>query len=547
MRASWVEGTGKHTGRPMVMGTRGMVSSGHPLASQAALRVLMEGGNVVDAAVAASATLAVVRPHMTGIGGDLFCLIYLARDGRVVAINSSGAAPAAATLDFFHSRGLQQIPMKGPLAVETPGCVAGWDLALRQFGTMPLARLLQPAVDYAEGGLPVSPHLAQAIAEGAQQFAPFSHWMEAFLSEGRPPRRGELLKLPKLARTLRTLQEGGAEAFYRGEIGDALAAFMQQEGGLLSREDLARCEAELLDPIQTDYRGYTVYEQPPVSQGHLLLQELNIAEGFDLAALGHESAEAVHLMVEAKKLAFADRLRYLGDPSFLKIPMHQLLSREYASQRRKKVDPKRAIVAAAPGILAAAGTDTTYHCVIDSEGNAVSMIQSLFKSFGSGVVAGDTGITLNNRLAAFFLDPTHPNALAPGKRTAHTLNSYMLFREGRPFLVGGTPGADDQVQVNFQVICNLIDHGMSLQEAIEAPRWSSTPGTLPGERADPYELRVENRFPSAVVEGLKQRGHNVNQAPPWSFGSVKAVLMDPESGVLYGGSDPRRDGYAVGW
>ncbi len=547
MRVSWVQGTGKHTGRPMVMGMRGMVSSGHPLASQVALRTLAEGGNVVDAAIAASATLAVVRPHMTGIGGDLFCLIYLAREGRVVAINSSGPAPAAATIDFFRSRGIQQIPMNGPLAVETPGCVAGWEMALDRFGTMPLARLLQPAIDYAEGGFPVSPHLAQAIAEGAQQFAKSPHWMAAFLPEGRAPRPGEVLRLPNLARTLRVLQRGGAEAFYRGEIAEALSSFMREQGGLLGMEDLAGCRAEMLEPLQINYRGYTVYEQPPVSQGHLLLQELAIAEGFDLATLGPQSIEAVHLMVEAKKLAFADRLRYLGDPDFMKVPMSQLLSREYASQRRKEIDLNRAIVAAAPGIVAATGSDTTHHCLIDAEGNAVTMIQSLFKSFGSGVVAGDTGITLNNRLAAFFLDPSHPNALAPGKRTAHTLNTYMVFRDERPFLVGGTPGADDQVQVNFQVICNLIDHGMSLQEAIEAPRWSSVPGTLPGEMTDPYELRLENRFPDSVVEGLRQRGHSVKLASAWGFGSESAVMLDPETGVLYGGSDPRRDGYAAGW
>ncbi len=531
----------------MVMGMKGMVSSGHPLASQAALRTLMEGGNVVDAAIAASATLAVVRPHMTGVGGDLFCLIYLAREGRVVAINSSGSAPAAATIDFFRSRGMQQIPMMGPLAVETPGCVAGWELALGRFGTMPLSRLLQPAIDYAEGGFPISPNLAQAIAEGSQQFARSPQWMAAFLPEGRHPRPGEVLRLPNLARTLRILQEGGADAFYRGEIAEAIVEFLQQQGGLLAREDLAACRTDLLEPLQIDYRGYTVYEQPPVSQGHLLLQELGIIEGFDLAALGPQSIEAVHLMVEAKKLAFADRLRYLGDPGSLQLPMSRLLSKEYASQRRKKIDLNRAIVAAAPGVVAATGSDTTYLCVIDAEGNAVSMIQSLFKSFGSGVVAGDTGITLNNRLAAFFLDPAHPNALAPGKRTAHTLNTYMLFRDGRPFLVGGTPGADDQVQVNFQLICNLIDHGMGLQEAIEAPRWSSFPGTIPGETTDPYELRLEHGFPESVVEGLRQRGHTVKLVPPWSFGSESAVLLDPESGVLYGGSDPRRDGYAVGW
>ena len=531
----------------MVMGSKGMVSAGHPLAAQVGLRVLMEGGNVVDAAVAASATLGVVRPHMTGVGGDLFCLIYLAREGRVVAINSSGPAPKAATIDFFRGQGLQQIPVKGPLAVETPGCVAGWEMALQRFGTMPLSHLLRYAVDYAENGVPVSPHLARSLAEGAEQYANFPIWVSTYLPEGRPYRPGELLKQPNLARTLRAIQEGGAEAFYRGPIADAIASFMEREGGLLAREDLAACEAELLEPLQIDYRGYTVYEQPPVSQGHLLLQELAIAEGFDLASLGPESAEAIHLMVESKKLAFADRLRYLGDPAFVDVPLEHLLCKEYASKRRKSVDPRRAILAAAPGVLAVPGNDTTYHCVVDSEGNAVSMIQSLFRSFGSGVVAGDTGIVLNNRLSAFFLDAAHPNALAPGKRTIHTLNTYMVFRQDRPYLVGGTPGADDQVQVSFQVICNLIDHGMSLQEAIEAPRWSSTPGTLPGEITAPYELRLESRFPSPVAGVLRQKGHVVKMVDPWSFGSVKAVLIDPESGVLYGGSDPRRDGYAIGW
>ena len=547
MRAWWVEGAGKHTGRPMIMGARGAVSSGNPLASQVGLRVLMKGGNVVDAAVAASATLAVVRPHMTGLGGDLFCLIYLAREGRVVAINASGAAPAAATLDLFQKRGLHQIPLYGPLAVETPGCVAGWQLALERFGTMPLSRLLDSAISYAEGGFPVSPNLSQSIAECMSQFAGLEPWRTSFVPEGRAPRPGEMLRLPRLARTLRKLQDGGAEAFYRGQIAEEIAAAVEQVGGLLGRGDLAGCRAELKEPIQLDYRGYTVYEQPPVSQGHLLLQELALAEGFDLAKPGQGSAEAIHLMVECKKLAFADRMRYLGDPSVVHFPMRQLLSKEYASNRRKGIDPNRAIAAAAPGILAATGGDTTYHCVMDSEGNSVSMIQSLFKPFGSGFVAGETGITLNNRLAAFFLDPAHPNALAPGKRTAHTLNSYMVFHDGRPLMAGGTPGADDQVQVNFQIISNLVDHHMNLQEAIEAPRWSSTPGTMPDELSTPYELRVESRFPAGMVDELHAKGHVVRVAPPWSFGSQKCVLLDPESGAVYAGADPRRDAYAVSW
>ncbi|HEX9014486.1 MAG TPA: gamma-glutamyltransferase [Chloroflexota bacterium] len=547
MTASWILGKGRPTARPAIMGTGGMASAGHPLAAQSAIRVLMKGGNVVDAAVAASAVLAVARPHMTGIGGDLFCLVYLAREGKVVAVNASGAAPQTATIDLFRQRGAHHVPMRGPLSVATPGCVAGWDLVLRRFGTMALGDLLEDAIAYAENGVPVSPHLAQAILEGSREPNVFPAWASAFTPGGKPPRVGERLKLPALARTLRSIQEGGADAFYRGPIAEEIDAFMQKEGGLLAKEDLAACEAEELAPVQVDYRGYTVYEQPPVSQGHLLLQELAIAEGFDLAALGPDSPEAIHLMVECKKLAFADRLRYMGDPAKVKVPLDELISKEYSSQRRKSIDPERAIIAAAPGAVAAQGRDTTHHCLMDAEGNCVTMIQSLFKSFGSGVVVGDTGITLNNRLANFFLDPAHPNSLAPGKRTIHTLNTFMMFREGRPFLVGGTPGADDQVQVNFQIVSDLVDHGMSLQEAIEAPRWSSTPGTLPSEIADPYELRMEQGFSEKVLEGLRQRGHNVKMVGARAFGSVSAVMMDPESGVLYGGSDPRRDGYAAGW
>lgn len=547
MTASWIEGLGRHTGRPMLMGTRGMVSAGNPLAAQTATRVMMDGGNVVDAAVAASAVLAVTRPHMTGIGGDLFCLIHIAKEGRVVAINASGPAPRAATTEFYRGKGIQQIPANGPLSIETPGCVAGWDLALKTYGTMTLSDLLKYAMDYAEHGVPVTRNLAGAIAEGQREFAKHQSWLSTFLPSGRPPRPGEYLKLPNLAASLRMIQEGGAEAFYRGPLAEALIAALEKEGAILAMEDLAACKAEVLDPVQVDYRGYTVFEQPPVSQGHLLLQELAIAEGYDLASTGPESAEAIHTMVECKKLAFADRLRYMGDPAWVRVPIKRLLSKEYASIRRKSIDPQHAIVTAAPGVMASAGADTTHHALIDAEGNAVTMIQSLFKSFGSGVVAGETGITMNNRLANFFLDPAHPNALAPGKRTVHTLNTYMVFKDGRPFLVAGTPGADDQVQTNFQVICNMVDFGMNLQEAIEAPRWSSTPGTLPGEITHTYELRLENRFPDQVVEGLRKKGHLVKLSDGWSFASVSAVLMDPETGVLYGGSDPRRDGYAAGW
>ena len=535
--------------RPIIVAHNGLVASGHPLASQAGLRVLRDGGNAVDAAVVASAVSAVVKPFATGIGGDLFALVYVAREGRVHAVNASGPAPRSATRDLFRGRGLAAVPRLGPMSIETPGCVAGWALAADRFGTLPLGRLLGPAIEYAEQGHGASAKLVDAIAAGQHSVGDEPGWRETFLPEGRPPRIGQALRLPALARSLRAIAEGGAEEFYRGDLARRLAAGVRRAGGLLDVEDLADCRAEILEPIAGAYRDYTVYGQPPVSQGIILLLELAILDGFDLAAKGLLTPDAVHHMVEATKIGFASRLRWYGDPAWRENPTAQLLSPDFVERCREGIHPTRAAEQVTLPLLQRTGTDTTFLTTADRDGNVVAMIQSLYASWGSGVVAGDTGVLMNNRLSAFFLDPAHPNALEPGKRTIHTLNTYMLFRNGRPYLAGGTPGGDDQVQVNLQVISNIVDHGLDIQSAVETPRWSSVPGSAPWTRPHetPYAVRIEDTAPPELAVGLRERGHRVESAPAWSIGSQKLLLADPDSGALLGAADPRREAYAVGW
>jgi len=543
------EGIDRVGGRPIIVASNGLVVSGSPLASQAGLRVLQNGGNAVDAAVAASAVSAVARPWATGIGGDLFALIYLKRENQVHAINATGPGPRRATRELFGERGLDIIPQFGPLAVETPGGVAGWELAISRFGTRPLAALLEAALDYAADGYPASPGLVQAVLGGELTVAHQPGWRQTFMPEGRAPRVGETMRFPSLARSLRAIAEGGADEFYRGTLARRLASETQAAGGLLEVGDLADCRAELVEPICGRYRGYLVYEQPPVSQGVVLLLQLAILDGFDLSSMGHLSAEAVHHMVEAKKLAFEARLRWLGDPAWRDNPLDAMLSPEFVEQCRRSIDRRQAAERVEMPLLASVGADTTFLATADREGNVVAMIQSLYSAWGSGVVAGDTGILLNNRLSGFFLEPEHPNRLEPGKRTIHTLNQYMLFRAGRPFLAGGTPGADDQVQVNQQVISSVIDYGMNIQDAVEAPRWSSTPGTVPWSRPaeTPYALRLEQNVPTALATGLAERGHEIELVPVWSIGSGKLIMVEPSSGALLGAGDPRREAYAVGW
>ena len=529
------------------MSKNGLVAAGHHLASLAGIDILMKGGNAFDSAIATSAVLSVVRPHMTGLGGDAFALLFSAQSGGVEALNASGPAPKAASRQFFLDKGLTRIPLHGICSVSVPGIVGCWGEISEKYGTIGLQELLKPAIQYASRGFPVYPSLSLAIKEAGDKLANDRSAEEIFLRNGRAPLPGEILLQGDLARTLDMISSRGTKSFYQGDIAKLIAEHFQKQNGLLTEDDLAGYRSVWKPPIRTSYRGYTVLGQPPVSQGLILLQELNLVEGFDLAKLGHNTADSIHVMVEAKKLAFADRIGYLGDPDFVKVPLETLLSKEYAAKRSALIDVDRAMATTAKAGIDSMDGDTTYFAIVDRDGNAVSLIQSVFHSFGSGVVVDGTGVVLNNRLSGFSLKSDHPNRLDPERKTVHTLNSYMIMRDDSLFLVGGTPGADDQVQTNLQVIANILDYGMNVQEAIEAPRWSSRPGTMPGEENLPYELHVEDRISPQVRDGLVKKGHDVKVSGGWSFAGAQAIIIDQSNKVLMGGADPRRDGYAIGW
>ncbi|HEV8675368.1 MAG TPA: gamma-glutamyltransferase [Methylomirabilota bacterium] len=534
--------------RPEAFGLRGMVASAHPVAAVVGVGVLRQGGNAFDAAIAVAAAEGVLLPMMCGLGGDAFVVLHDARRRELVALNGSGPAAAGATRDYYVSRGFRQMPLDGIHAVAVPGAVAVYETLWKRYGSLPWSELWGPAIRLAEDGVAVTHHVSRRIAERADLLARFPHAARQFLPAGRPPAPGERWAAPDLAKSLRTVAQGGADAFYRGELAARLLGFLSRDGALFAPEDFARQEAIVAPPIATDYRGLTVYETPPVSQGFLLLEQLNILEGFDLGALAPFGADRIHLLVEAKKLAFADRNRYAGDPTVVRWPLERLIGKAHAAHRRAAIDRGRARPPDAT-VLAEAGGDTSYFAVADGDGNAVSFIHSLSASFGSGVVAGDTGITLNNRAGrGFTLAEGHPNDIAPGKRTMHTLNAWLVCRDGRPWLIGGTPGGDQQTQWNVQAITSVVDHAMSLPDALEAPRWFSFPGTDPATLAQPMVLRTESRVPEATRQLLAERGHVVEALGPWSGGgAVQLVQVDHAGGVLRGASDPRAGGLALGW
>ena len=521
------------TTRPPVLGRRGAIATSNYLATEAGLHTLRRGGNAVDAIIAAAAVLNVVEPHCSQLGGDAFMLIWDAQEGKLTAINSSGAAPIGLRPELFD----RQIPVSGFLSSTIPGQVAAWCEAMSRFGTISAARVLAEAIYYAEEGFAVSRDLADTLWGNVSKLAAFPSTMAVFMPEGRPPERGDVLRQPDLARTLRTLARSGFRAFYEGRIARRIAQFWQANGGVIAADDLAAHQAKVLDPLQTTYRGYTVYEQPPVSQGHILLQSLNLVETFDLAAMGHLSAEALHVCIEANKLAHADKDRYTTDPAWSPLP-RGLLSKEYAADRAALIDPERAMEFPPTAGEPAAPEDTTYLCCVDGRGTAVSYIQSLFHGFGCGVVAEGPGGLLNNRGCGFSLDADHVNYLEPGKKTVHTLNTYMVFRDGRPVVVGGTPGGDIQVQTNLQVLTGLLDFGRDPQQAAEDPRWS---------RHEGRHVSLEARAPRATVEGLRARGHNVQTIGPYAQGGRAQAIRIADHGTLIAGSDPRCDGCALAY
>ena len=536
-------------GRSVVMATRGMVASGHPLASAAGLRVLMSGGNAVDAAVATAAVLGVVQPMMSGVGGDTFLLYYDARKAQTWALNGSGVAPYAATREFFLERGYTKMPLRGMLSVSVPGAVDAMVTALERWGSgkFSLGQLLEPAIFYAEEGFPVTEKVSAWIAEAEEVLKHYPSASRIYLPEGRPPRPGEILVQKDLGQTLRRIAEGGREVFYRGELAKAMVGYCRAHGGLLSEREFAEHHSEVYAPLHTSYRGYRVVTTAPPSQGLILLEMLNILESYDLQRLGWLSADTIHVMVEAKKLAFADRLRYLGDPRFVQNPIGTLLSKEYARRRAQAIHPSRANAEPSPGALEEALEATTYFAVADGQGNLVSYITSLSASFGCAEVVEGTGILLNNRAGrGFTLEEGHPNVIGPGKRTMHTLMCFLAFRpDGRPFLVWGTPGGDGQPQWCAQVFTNIVDFGLNVQQAVEAPRWLSFPGTDPADLPAPFELRMERGFPEDIKAELERRGHRV--VPLSGFAGGAQVILVDAAGVYQAGSDPRVDGEAVGW
>ena len=534
---------------PEALGVRGMVASAHPRAALIGATVLERGGNAFDAAIAVAAAEGVLLPMMCGLGGDGFAVIYDARRQEVLGLNGSGVAASGATREHYTSQDRRLMPLAGVHSVGVPGAVAFYETIWKRWGTMPWAELWAPAIALAEDGVAITAWVSRWFAERADVLRRFPESSRLFLPGGRPPAPGERWAAPDLARSLRAVARDGAETFYRGELAERLLAFLRREGALFERGDFARQldETFVYPAIVTDYRGFAVYETAPVSQGFLVLSQLNILEGFDLRRLPLASADRIHLLVEAKKLAFEDRNRHAGDPALVKWPLAQLIGKEHAARRRAEIDVARARLPQGT-LVPEHAADTSYFAVVDRDGNAVSFIHSLSASFGSGVVAGGTGITLNNRAGrGFTLDEGHPNVLAPGKRTMHTLNAYLVCQDGRPWLVGGTPGGDQQTQWSTQVITALIDHGLSPQEAVEAPRWFSFPGTDPVNLGLPAVVRVEERVPEAARQELADRGHVLETLGPWTGGgAVQLIQVDSARGVLRGGSDPRPGGVALG-
>lgn len=530
--------------RPVVMGVRGMVAAHHPLAAQAGIEILKKGGTAVDAAIAANAVLGVVYPQMNGIGGDLFMLIYSAKDKKVYALNACGRSPYAMTREYFAQKGLEKIPVQASmLPVSVPGAVDGWDKALKRFGKMNLGQVLQPAIDVAENGYAVTENLAGWCRIGNQLLTKTPTTARMLTKNGQPFEAGDIVYMKDYAKSLRKIAKGGRDVFYKGELAKAIVKYSQENSGLLSMKDFADHKSDWVEPITTTYRGHTIYEFPPNTQGIALLQMLNMIEATDVKAAGHNSIENLHLFAEAKKLAFADLDKYITDPAFAKIPIGTLASKEYAAKRRSLIDPNQAATTALPGDIQ---SDTVTLQVVDREGNGVTLIQSIYYAWGSGVVAGDTGILLQNRAGYFTLNPNHVNRLEPHKRTFHTLNPAMVFKDGKPFLLAAAQGAGGQVQTLLSVITNIIDFGMTPQEAVEAPRWLHGI-VVPGDPPD--LLNLEGRIPAETAKALEAKGHKVkvHGAYTQTMGSIQAIMIDPRTGTLWGAGDPRADGVALGY
>ncbi|MFA4947376.1 MAG: gamma-glutamyltransferase [Candidatus Krumholzibacteriia bacterium] len=526
----------------------GMVCAAQPLAVEIGVDILKAGGNAVDAAIAVNAALGLMEPVSCGVGGDLFAIVWDAKTQKLYGLNASGRSPALLTIDEVKKRGFASMPYTGVVPQTVPGCVDGWFELHKRFGKLPMKDVLAPAIKYAEGGFPVTEVIAHYWAIGGKRLKDEPNFSATYLPGGRAPSKGEIFRNPDLARTYRILAEKGRDAFYRGELARTIDAFSQRIGGYLRLRDLEDHSSTWVEPVSTNYRGYDVWELPPNGQGIAALQILNILEGYDLAKLGFGSAEALHLMIEAKKLAFEDAARFYADPDFVNVPVARLISKEYAAERRALIDPDRALREVPPSSIVLETGETTYLVVADKDRNFVSLIQSNYAGFGSGPVPDGLGFCLQDRGALFNLDPKHPNALVPRKRPFHTIIPAMVTRGGKPVFAFGVMGGSMQPQGHVQVLCNIVDFGMNVQEAGDAPRFNHMGSSEPtGEiMKDGGEVALEEGFSPDAIRALMEKGHRIVR-DAGGFGGYQGIWWDWKSDVLLGGSESRKDGCAMGY
>ena len=534
--------------RSEIIAPHGMAATSQPLATQIALDILKAGGSAADAAIAANAALGLMEPTGSGIGGDLFAIVWDAEKGELTGLNSSGRAPKALSLQTFKDLGLDSIPPRGPLPVSVPGAVDGWFELHARYGRLPMSELLAPAIAYATDGFPVSEYIAYGWARNSERLKDYPGFADTFMPGGKAPRKGQVFKNPRLARTYQAIADDGRDAFYKGEIARKIDSYMTEHEGFLRYADMAEHKSEWVKPVSTNYRGYDIYELPPNGQGIAALQILNILESYDIESMGFGTAEYVHTFVEAKKLAFEDRAKFYADMDFVDVPVDRLISKEYANERRKLIDARKAAMSYPAGDGPLEDGDTIYLTVADSDGNMVSLIQSNYRGMGSGMTPGDLGFILQDRGELFSLTEGHANVIEPGKRPFHTIIPAFIMKDGKPWISFGLMGGAMQPQGHAQIIVNIIDFGMNLQEAGDAARLNHSGSSEPTDTimTTGGVLHLETGFSDATRAALEKMGHTLGESDG-SFGGYQAIMWDEEQGVYYGASESRKDGHAAGY
>ena len=537
-----------HASRSEVIAPHGMAATSQPLATQIALDILKAGGSAADAAIAANAALGLMEPTGCGIGGDLFAIVWDAEKKELTGLNASGRSPQSLTLAYFQELGVTKIGPKGPLTVSVPGAVDGWFELHARYGRLPMKDLLAPAISYAEEGFPVSEYIAYGWKKGADKLKGYPGFADTFMPGGQAPKKGEVFKNPRLAKTYQTIADDGRDAFYKGEIAKKIDSYMTEHGGFLRYEDLAAHKSEWVTPVSTNYRGFDIYELPPNSQGIAALQLLNILEGFDITSMGFGSVEYVHTFVEAKKLVYEDRAKYYADMDFVDVPVSRLVSKGYADERRKLIASDKAAIRYPAGDALLEDGDTIYLTVADSDGNMVSLIQSNYGGMGSGMTPGDLGFILQDRGELFSLTEGHANVVEPGKRPFHTIIPAFVMKDGKPWISFGLMGGAMQPQGHAQIVINMVDFGMNLQEAGDAARIRHKFSSQPTDQVmtDGGTIFLESGFSDETREALMEMGHKVS-SEAGIYGGYQAIKVDAEQGVYYGASESRKDGHAAGY